>query len=266
MISGASNGAPPSLSGTSNAAVLARFAAEVAEDLRRLAFLHDHEPDRDALASLRQHHFQEFLGLKLRSATSLRSLEILDQALAELPEAPDAKFLDFLAADFAAIYLNYTYRASPLESVWLDDDHLISQEPMFQVRSWFRRYGLSLPEGEKRSEDHLVYELHFVAHVLSLIGADGTGARDRLADAARFLDEHLLRWAGDFASRVAKRCTSQYFAGLSIVTVSYLEELRDLLAEYLGETRPTREEVEERLRAASPPPPKDEAAAAAAGC
>ena len=50
-------------------------------------------------------------------------------AVAELDD--DAATLDELAADFAAIYLNNAYGASPYESVWLHDEHLACQQPMF---------------------------------------------------------------------------------------------------------------------------------------
>ena len=40
---------------------------------------------------------------------------------------------DELAADFAAIYLTHGLSASPYESVWLDEEGLAMQGPMFQT-------------------------------------------------------------------------------------------------------------------------------------
>jgi len=40
-----------------------------------------------------------------------------------------------LAADFAAIYLNHSIQASPCESVWLDEEGLMRQQPMFKVNA-----------------------------------------------------------------------------------------------------------------------------------
>jgi TorA maturation chaperone TorD len=163
-------------------------------------------------------------------------------AVAYLPPADDAAALDALAADYADIYLTYKLRVSPCESVWLDEDGLIMQEPMFQIREWYKKYGLAAQNWRERTDDHLVLQLHFVSH---LIGS-GAGTA-QLAEAARFLDEHLLRWIHPFAERVASRSATPFYAGLAALTAMYVEELRELLAELLGEPRPTAEEIEQRM-------------------
>ena len=56
--------------------------------------------------------------------------------------------------------------------------------------------------------------------------------------AARFLDEHPLRWVGDFALRVSGRSRSPFYGGLVLVIAAYLDELRDYLAEALDLPRP----------------------------
>ncbi len=69
------------------------------------------------------------------------------------------------------------------------------------------------------------------------------------------MDEHLLRWFGDFAARVAARCDTAFYAALAMLTAAYCEQVRDLLASVLDEPRPTREEVEERCRSKRQPVP-----------
>jgi TorA maturation chaperone TorD len=98
-----------------------------------------------------------------------------------------------------------------------------------------------------RSEDHLVLELRFLAHLL-----DGAKQPIDLAEAARFMDEHLLLWIDGFAERVAARCTTRFYAGLAMLTAAYLDELRDLLAELLDSPRPTREEMEAAIKSYAP--------------
>lgn len=56
-----------------------------------------------------------------------------------------ASSVDELAADYAAIYLTHALRASPHESVWRDDDHLMLQGPTFAVRAFYRRHGVQVP-------------------------------------------------------------------------------------------------------------------------
>ncbi len=222
------------------AETLRLFREHVAEDLELLAALHDREPDATILEGLRKLDFPGDLGLHLTSEKGLQAHQLMSQALAALPDHPEIQDLDELAADYANIYLNHGIQASPEESVWLDDDHLICQDSMFQVRSWMERYGLQAENWRIRPDDHLVYQLKFIAHLLSR-------EDEPLETTGRFMDEHLLRWIEDFAQRVVQRCDTPYFAGLALLTDAYCNELRDLIADITGQARPLPEEIEERM-------------------
>jgi len=273
------------------AATLDHFRRLVAEDLLFLALLHHAEPSRERLESLRQAlnsprpvgegpgvrasdsprplgegpgvrasdsprplgegpgvRAELSLGLELRSSTGQEALRALAAALAGLPATLDQAVLDQLAADYADIYLTHGYGASPHESVWLDEDHLMRQEPMFQVRAWYARHGLTTGDWRNRPDDHLALQLQFLAHLFALEQGD------TLAEAARFMDEHLLRWLPRFARRVAERCRTLFFAALALLTDAYCEELRELLALILAEPRPTSEEIEQRMKPARTAP------------
>lgn len=227
---------------------LTRLRAATSEDLLMLALLHDRELDRELIHALWRDCYEDFLGLRLQGHRAVRALALLREGLTEIPTELRQPTLDRLAADYADIYLTYGLRASPCESVWLDDDNLTLQEPTFQVRAWYRRHGLSVTDWRKRSDDHLVYQLRFMAHLL-----DGEGEGADLAEVARFMDEHPLRWVSQFAERVAARCDTRFYAGLALLTAAYLEELRDLLEEVTGITRPSAEALS-ALRAPSPGP------------
>lgn len=222
---------------------LAQFRSRVAEDLRILAALHDREPDPALAGELRAIDFPRCLTLPLADGPAQEAVMIMEQSLNLLPPEPGKKVLDELAADYASIYLNYGIGASPEESVWLDEDGLICQDAMFQVRQWYESYALEAPDWRTRSDDHLVYQLQFIAHLLELDHEFHT-----LEQAARFMDEHLLRWLGSFAERVMQRCDTPWFAGAEGVTAAYTEELRDTLCEILQQPRPTPEEIEERMQ------------------
>jgi TorA maturation chaperone TorD len=145
--------------------------------------------------------------------------------------------------DFAALYLNHSYRASPQESVWIDEENLAMQEPMFEVRKWYQRYGLETENWRVRPDDHLVCQLEFMAILLS-----DQSSLDILKDVAQFLDEHLLRWIRRFAKCAAQRCENDFYATLAMLTAVYVDELRDLLANALDYPRPTEEEIETRMK------------------
>ncbi len=228
------------------------FREAVAEDLLTLAILHNEELDRVTLAGLREADFPGSLHLRLRSKKGQDAIYVFTQGLDSLLADLTDSTLDRLAADYADIYLNHTLQASPCESVWMDDDNLAMQEAMFRLREQYARRGLGVSDWRKRSEDHLVPQLHFVAHLLTQVD-------DGLSEAADFLDEHLLRWNPEFARRVASRCGTPLYAGLALLNAAYLDELRDLLAEVLGEPRPTPEEIEARYAtkvSTDAPPPR----------
>lgn len=216
------------------------FCSGVALDLMTLAQLHDRELEAVAFAALRDERFPHSLAFRLESDQGREAAAMLAAEVGRM--VFDDRESDELAADFASVYLNHGIGASPCESVWIDEDGLAMQQPMFEVRGSYARLGLSAPDWRKRPDDHLVHQLQFLS---ALFESDADAA---LSEAARFLDEHTLRWVPDFARRVAQRAATPFYAGLAMLTFSYLDELRDVLAQILGEPRPTAEQVAERLK------------------
>jgi len=214
---------------------LKAFRSATALDLLTLAQLHNRELDVPTVAALKQEQFPASLALRLKSTTGLEALDMLAQVVAELEF--DSQQQDEHAADFAAIYLTHGISASPYESVWLDEEGLAMQTPMFSVRDCYARFGWQAHDWRKRADDHLVLQLQFIAELLR---SDDEAA---LVDVASFLDQHALRWLPDFADRVAQRCATPFYAGLCMLTASYLDELRDILAWILDKPRPSAEEI-----------------------
>jgi TorA maturation chaperone TorD len=219
------------------------FMEAIAEDAEALAALHDRELTRDLLASLREVDFPTCLGLLPATPAATSAWQMMAAGLADLPAVPDAMVMDNLAAEYSAIYLTGAYGASPCESVWTDDDHLVCQDAMFQLRDIYAAAGLATPDWRQRPDDHLVLQLLYIAHA-----ARNATTVEAWRSLANMLDEHPLRWLPDFAGRVAARSASHFYAGLAVLTAAWLETLRDLLVRHIGEPRPSRAEIEERLR------------------
>lgn len=193
----------------------------------------------------------------LRLLADLHATELTAERIDELravafPGIPEEHIspplLDELACDFADIYLNGKFHCSPQESVWLDDEELICQQPMFEVREWYARHGLAVPNWRMMADDHLVNQLLFIAHLLEQ-AAEQDEPQALLAETARFMDEHLLRWLLPFADRVAQRCATRFYATLALETAEYGESIRNSLAEILEIPRLTHEEIEARMKA-----------------
>lgn len=218
----------------------------MAQDLRILALLHGREPTAELIASMRGERVETLFALPPDDTRGVEALDFFRSTLAETTTRTDHGGLDELAADFAAIYLNHTHRVSPSESPWIDPEGLTAQQPMFEVRDWYRHWGLEAPNWRERPDDHLVVQLDFVAHLL-----DTTESSAALVDAARFLDRHLLRWYGSFAEGVTRRCWTAYWAAVANLTEVHLETLRERLSRLPGCERVMVESIEaekQRLR------------------
>ena len=216
------------------------MAEALADDAEALATLHDRELNAELLAALRDINFPRNLGLLPSGEQAEGAWRLMAAAL---PPEPGPLTLDQLAVDYAAIYLTGAYGASPCESVWTDDDHLACQKAMFALQSIYAAAGLAAQDWRRRPDDHLVLQLLYIAHALRQ-----TEGADALRRLAAVLDEHLLLWLPDFAERVASRCETPFYAALARLTFVWCEQLRDILAEQLGEARPLRRDVEARVR------------------
>lgn len=216
------------------------FCSAVADDLNMLAALHDNEVEERLLNAMDISDFPMQLGLRMTTADAVVAQRIMKQALDNLPRPFDKKTIDTLAADYADIYLSYSFRASPYESVWLDEENLERQAPMFEVREWYERFGVAVPDWRIRADDHIVHQLQFLAFLFYQ-----EEHQQKIEEVARFMDQHLLRWLGLFAERVAERCTSKYFAGAALLTNAYCEELREVLVNVFELPRQLPEEKHE---------------------
>lgn len=223
------------------------------DDVATLALLHDRELTPGLLAGMKTIDFPDNLGMVPGDKRSGLVFDAMRKTVAALPEVPDTAFMDNLAADFAAIYLTGALDASPFESYWVSDEHLVCQEAMFDLRELYAADGLVVPDWRMRPDDHLVFQLDFLAKRLlrlaTLTEADKTLIADDLwRSLAALLDQHLLRWLPDFANRVSVRCDTEFYAALFLLTEVWCEQLRDFIALHLDEPRPSQEEIEAVLR------------------
>ncbi len=248
--------------GTPRAAPAGPAAEEVATlrhaaagDLSALARLHGRELTEDDIRTLRGAPFAEFFALLPRQKMGQEACAVIDRGWEVLDEGGQ-DLADALAADFAALYLTHRHRASPDESVWLDEDGLQRQQPMMEVRKWYERHGLRAPDWRKMADDNLALQLAFLAR---LMAEAGTGPQDPapFAEAARFMDEHLLLWVDDFAAAAARACDTPFYAGLAIFTAAWLGSFRETLAAATGIAPPSEEQRAARRPGAARAAPEE---------
>jgi hypothetical protein len=119
----------------------------LADDAETLALIHSSELSPSMLTELRSIGFPDNLGLLPAGPSAAEAWTAMRCALDLLKADADATEFDRLAADYASIYLTSGYGVSPCESTWFDDDHLICQDAMFQLREVYRAAGLVPPTG-----------------------------------------------------------------------------------------------------------------------
>ena len=197
---------------------------QAAEDLRMLERLHAREIGSAVLGQLWQAGFPQGLILlpagQSEAGAVRQRMGALLQAMTAVPETGRPALDDDLAADYAAIYLTHSHRASPHESVWLDDDQLLLQGPTFAVRAFYRHHGLRVANWRAMPDDHLCNELEFVALMLE---------QQRPEAALGFLRQHLLQWLPLFTQRVAERADTAFYAELATLTQLACAHCADLL-------------------------------------
>lgn len=219
----------------------AELCTALVEDLDQLIRLHDRELDGETLVALKATDFPNGLALAPADELANQAYANMAAALAAMPESPAAGLLDELAADYAAIYLNNSLGASPYESVWLDDDHLACQRPMFELREIYAEAGFKAPDWRSRFDDHIVLQLHYLRHILQSVAVDGEKT-------ANFVDEHIGYWFPDFAQRVALGCNTPFYAALAELTHVWLLRFRNVLDEIYDCPAPAREQMTARIQ------------------
>jgi TorA maturation chaperone TorD len=205
------------------------FAA-LADDATTLALLHDRELDAATLATLREIGFPDNLAL-LPQDDAARS--VWQAMRIAVPPVPTFNDIEALAVEYAAIYLTGSHGASPCESVWLDEDHITCQQPMFELRAIYQAAGLTAADWRKRPDDHLVLQLLYIAHQLRR-PANADFSPQALG---QMMDAHLLRWLPAFAARVAARTTLPFYATLAHLTLAWCETVHALLVAPTSSTK-----------------------------
>lgn len=126
--------------------------------------------------------------------------------------------------------------AHPWQSVYLDRERVPFGEETLRIRALFAQFGLASVQSGRHPDDHIGLELEFLARLAArtaefLAGGDEAGA-SRARDGQRTcLEEHLLRWAEPFVSRVEAASTSGFYAGLARLTLGVIRSDRDWFSE-----------------------------------
>ncbi|MCD8199622.1 MAG: molecular chaperone TorD family protein [Coriobacteriaceae bacterium] len=158
-----------------------------------------------------------------------------------------------LAVDYARVFLGAgsyeKLKAPPYESVFTSEVQLLMQEARDDAVKWYRRYGLALPEDNTTPEDHVSFEMQFMALLIErslecLKAGDEDGFKELACAQRDFFDEHLANWLPRFADAIDQFCKTDFYHGIAALVRGLLQVEPDVI-DGLIESVSAEEDVEE---------------------
>ena len=189
-----------------------------------------------------------FLSLMYKTAPSLALIESFLAMDNETPTPMDACIKEMrgkdpeqlridLAAEYNRVFLNMgPDPVYPYESVYTSPEHMLMQDARDEVLALYRAEGLTSALEVNIPEDHLSFELDFMAYLCeqaALAYASGNlpGAGEYSAKQKTFIKEHLLNWVPEMCRDMDRRVHTEFYKSLCAITKEHLEAEREWLAE-----------------------------------
>ena len=143
-----------------------------------------------------------------------------------------------IAVDYAHTFLgagNYDkLMAPPYESVYTSEEHLLMQDARDGALSFYRSENLDLPAENTTPEDHIGFEMQFMAKLIDR-SCDALSAGDdaefaRLVRVQHEFDvQHLANWWPAFIADIERHCKTDYYRGVAQLTRAFLAEEKEQL-------------------------------------
>ena len=145
-----------------------------------------------------------------------------------------------LAVEFARIFLgagaDEKLLATPFESVFTSPEGLLMQDARDECVRFYRQWGMEVNRDLNVPEDHLGFQLQFMAHLCDSAnekmqtGEDAQGVMQAQVD---FLDNHVLNWIDALTERVEKCATLPFYPAIMKIIRGSAREHRAVIDEML---------------------------------
>jgi TorA-specific chaperone len=143
-------------------------------------------------------------------------------------ERDKGAFLTDLAAEYASLFLNVGPRPVHLvESVYLGKNHLLYEEPYFDVIRIYRLYEFKKRASFREPEDHIAIELEFMAHlcdftVKSIESGKLDYAAGYLDNQREFLESHICKWSPQLAEKLNGASKNPFYLSLGALLKGFV--------------------------------------------
>lgn len=120
--------------------------------------------------------------------------------------------------------------AAPWESVYSEaNEGLVFQQETLDVRRAYRAFGLQVDQLHHEPDDHIAYELEFVATLDARAAEALRAGRDAEAQAFidaknAFLTDHLQTWAFKWCDLMDEHAVTGFYRGIALLVRGFLQE------------------------------------------
>lgn len=120
--------------------------------------------------------------------------------------------------------------AAPWESVYSEkNEGLIFQQETLDVRRAYRDFDLQIDQLHREPDDHIAYELEFVARLCSRAAdalIDGRNEEvGRLLEAKdSFMNDHLATWVFRWCDLMEEHASTDFYRGVAFLTRGFMQE------------------------------------------
>ncbi len=153
-----------------------------------------------------------------------------------------------LACEYARIFLaagvftKAAVTAVPYESVFTSEAHIMMQESRDDVVARYRADGFLVDPALHEPEDHLAFELEYLAEMnaraAALVeAADAAGLARNIERQIEFIDAHLLNWLPQLLETAQEYAKLAFYIGILLVAQGSLEQGRVILDEVRAQLR-----------------------------
>lgn len=138
-------------------------------------------------------------------------------------------------ADYNALFVGpESMLAPPYESVHRSQEQLVFEQETFVVRAAYAEFDLAAPKLNQEPDDHIGLEFSFLAALAeralnAIDAADLPRVTTILAALSGFFTHHVLQWGPDFFAMVQEHAETEFYRGVSALSLGILEDAAALL-------------------------------------
>jgi TorA maturation chaperone TorD len=193
------------------------------------------EPSKDFLKKLKKDELLIFFPYLEDSSDIKKGIELVESYIQNsISDNSDNeeylnKVVEELTAEYNTLFVGVgSPLAPPWESINLGAGRLFSLDETLDVRRHYAKYRL-LPERlNKEPDDHIGFELQFMyalseKTVQAMEKADYKKVTGLIIDQKDFLENHLLKWAPVFATKVCEHAESDFYRGVATMLSGFLK-------------------------------------------